>query len=126
MPERSSRSRPRIAKRAIVELGRCGKHKCARDTRGDRTRVERRVYRSADLSRAWHPFRSAGRLLSTRGKTEVCCWAGTRIAGKRMEQTKLIRCENDAGRLCVEALRSLRFCFALPADILISPRRHAY
>src|SRR5260370_34866646 len=106
--------------------GRRGKHKFSRDTRGDRARMESGVSRSVEFSRAWQPCRSAGRILSERGKREVCCRSRTFVARERVDQTALAVGKKGCRKFICGGLGTLRFCLAFPAGILISPRRHAY
>src|SRR5882762_10351506 len=71
--------------------GHCPQRERSRDAGSDGRRLAPRGPRAAKLSGVWRPYPGTRRLLSARGKQQVCCRFGTFCFSKRMSQAPLAR-----------------------------------
>src|SRR6266436_3083698 len=72
--------------------GHCPKRERSRDAGGYGRRLAPRGLRTAKLSGVWRPYPGTDRLLSARGKQQVCSWFGTFGPTGKIDQATLARC----------------------------------
>src|SRR5713226_4140098 len=106
--------------------GHCPKREHSRDAGSDGTRLVPRGPRAAKLSGVWRPYPSTRRLLSARGKQQVCRRFGTFGPAWRMDQAALARRENHSRSLCAQDSCDFTLRCVFPADILNFLRRQTY
>src|SRR5229473_8149337 len=111
---------------AAQRAGHCPQREHSRDAGSDGTRLVPRGPRAAKLSGVWRPYPSTRRLLSARGKQQVCRRFGTFGPAGRMDQAALARRWKYSRSIYLADSWSLGLHPAIPADILNSRRRQAY
>src|SRR5260370_11951035 len=106
--------------------GHCRKRERSRDAGSFGRRLAPRGPRAAKLSGVWRPYPGTRRLLSARGKQQVCCRFGTFGPAGRMDQVALARRGDHSRILYMGDAWGLGFHPTFPADILNSLRREDY
>src|SRR5258708_23303211 len=106
--------------------GHCPKRERSRDVGSVGRRLAPRGPRAAKLSGVWRPYPGTRRLLSARGKQQVCWRFGTFGPAGKMDQAALARRGDDSRILYMGDAWGLGFHPTFPADILNSLRREAY
>src|SRR5467141_35721 len=106
--------------------GHCPKRERSWDAGSYGRRLAPRGSRAAKLPGVWRPYPGTCRLLSARGKQQVCCRFGTFVPAGRMDQATLARCWKHSRSIYVGDSWSLGLQTAFPADIPNSLRRQAY